>query len=91
MPLTIPHNRENVPRENRKSARHLTFQTAMIMCDTLSFGCAILDVSEHGVCILVPIGATVPESFVLRTDHDKVLRECRLAWREGSRIGASFV
>ena len=91
MPLTIVHKQGSAGAESRKGARHLTFQTGTIMYDMLSFGCAILNISEHGACILVPMGARVPESFTLRMDHDKALYDCRLAWREGARIGASFV
>jgi PilZ domain len=76
----------------RRSKRHLTFRTGKIVCSdgTISFDCAVLNISDHGACILVPVGATVPESFTLHVDHEKPVRECKLAWREGARIGASF-
>jgi len=76
----------------RRSERHLTLQTGKIVCPggTLSIDCAILNISDHGACILVPIGATVPASFTLSLDHDQSFHGCTLAWREGARIGASF-
>jgi len=79
--------------DKRRSERHLTLKTAKITCadETFSLDCAILDVSNHGACILVPKGAPLPEEFTLRLDHDKSLHRCRRAWRKGARVGVSFV
>jgi hypothetical protein len=81
-----------ITANKRKSARHLVFRTGRIVCsdETFSLECAILNLSDHGASILVPTGAVVPESFTLRMDHGNVILACKLAWREGVRIGVSF-
>jgi hypothetical protein len=78
--------------ENRKSERRLTLQTGKILGPDATFliDCAILNLSVHGACILVPVGATVADRFRLAIDHDRKRRECLVAWRDGARIGVSF-
>jgi hypothetical protein len=93
MSPTIADEPGSAVADNRKSERHLTFQTRRTGCsdETFLFDCAILNISDHSACILVPLGATVPEFYTLRTGHDKAIHECKLAWREGARIGALSV
>ncbi len=93
MSQNVGHVRGSAPANKRRSARQLTFQTGTIVCSDQAFSvqCAILNISEHGACILVPMGSTVSEAFTLLMDHDMARHECKLAWREGARIGASFV
>ena len=83
---------ENPITENRRSERRLTLQTGKIVSsdEALSFDCAILDISDHGARLLVPLGASVPDAFTLFMDHDKATHECKVTWREGPRIGVSF-
>ena len=78
--------------EIRRSERHLTLKTAKIVAanSAAAIDCAILNISEHGACILVPEGATVAGSFELFIDHDGSAHHCQLAWRQGTKIGVSF-
>jgi hypothetical protein len=78
--------------EHRKSERRLTFATGRIVAenDAYSLECAILNVSDHGACLLVPLGATTGDRFTLFTDGSDQARSCTVAWREGARIGVSY-
>jgi PilZ domain len=78
--------------ELRKHPRHLTLETAKIFVDSQSppIACAILNISAGGVCILLPSHAYVPGFFDMVMDRDGTLHECRIAWRDGDRIGVSF-
>lgn len=77
---------------HRRSERRLTLRTGKIFPPDreFSFDCAVLNISTHGACVLVPDGASVPENFTLRIDRDDAAHSCTLAWREGARIGVSF-
>jgi hypothetical protein len=78
--------------EHRRSERLLTFATGRIVVanDAYSLECAILNVSDHGACLLVPVGATTGDRFTLFIDGSDQARFCTIAWREGSRIGVSY-
>jgi hypothetical protein len=47
-------------------------------------------VSDHGACLLVPLGAVTGDRFTLVVDRSDEARLCTVAWREGSRIGVSY-
>jgi len=76
---------------HRKSERRLTLKTGRIVVanDAYSLECAVLNVSEHGACLLVPLGAVTGDRFTLFIDGSDKACACTVAWREGSRIGVS--
>jgi|RhiMethySRZTD1v2_1073278.scaffolds.fasta_scaffold1369855_2 hypothetical protein len=78
--------------ERRESPRWLTFRTGRIqsIATPSEIVCAILDISETGACILIPVGAQVHEVFDLAMDPEGASVPCRVAWRSGNRIGVSF-
>ena len=78
--------------EHRRSRRRLTFKTGRIVAEDNAYclECAILNVSEHGACVLVPIGASTADHFVLVFDGSDEHRDCTVAWRDGCRIGVSY-
>jgi hypothetical protein len=78
--------------EHRRSERRLTLKTGRIVVenDAYSLECAMLNVSDHGACLLVPLGAVTGDRFTLLVDGSDQARFCRLTWREGSRIGVSY-
>jgi hypothetical protein len=77
---------------HRRSERRLTLKTGRIVVenDAYSLECAILNVSDHGACVLVPLGAVTGDRFTLLVDGSDDARFCAVAWREGSRIGVSY-
>ena len=81
-----------IARGQRRSERHLTFRSAKIMVANHDYAleCAVLNVSEHGACMLVPVGSRVEDRFTLFIDGDEVPHRCTVAWRDGSRIGVSY-
>jgi len=78
--------------ELRKSERRLTLKTGRIVVenDAYPLECAILNVSDHGACVLVPLGAVTGDRFTLVIDGSDQGRSCTVAWRDGSRIGVSY-
>ncbi len=76
--------------EFRRSERRLTLKTGRIIAANGSLECAILNVSEHGACILVPDGSLTGDHFALLIDGDHEPHYCTVAWRDGARIGVSY-
>jgi hypothetical protein len=78
--------------EHRRSKRRLTFRTRRIVAanDAYCLECAILNISEHGACILVPAGASTGDRFALVIDGSDQHHDYTVAWREGCRIGVSY-
>jgi hypothetical protein len=81
-----------IARGQRKSERHLTFRSGRIVAANHDYSveCAVLNVSQHGACILVPVGSRVEDHFALFIDGGEVPHRCTVAWRDGSRIGVSY-
>ena len=81
-----------IARGQRRSERHLTFMSARIVAANhdYSIECAILNVSQHGACILATAGARIEDRFALFIDGSEEPRHCTVAWREGPRIGVSY-
>ena len=81
-----------IARGARRSERHLTFRTAKIVAANhdYSLECVVLNVSQHGACVLVPTGARIEDQFTLFIDGDDEPHRCVVCWRDGSRIGVSY-
>ena len=81
-----------IARGRRKSERILTFKTARIVAQNhdYSLECAVLNVSQHGACILLPAGTKIEDRFTLFIDGSDEPHHCAVAWREGVRIGVSY-
>ena len=81
-----------IARGQRRSERHLTFKTARIVAQNhdYSLECVLLNVSQHGACILVPVGSRIEDCFTLFIDGGDEPHHCTVAWRDGSRIGVSY-
>lgn len=78
--------------DSRSSPRALTLRTAQILGDGSAepIACAILDITNDGICVLVADAVAVPDRFFLRVDHDGWSRPCAVVWRKHHRIGVQF-
>jgi PilZ domain len=81
-----------IARGQRRSERHLTFRTARIVAENhdYSLECVVLNVSQHGACVLVPLGSRIEDRFTLFIDGHDDPHHSTVAWRDGSRIGVSY-
>ena len=53
--------------------------------------CVIVDISETGAQLEVPVGAEIPIEFALLIGGNaNVRRRCRVVWRSGNRVGVQF-
>ena len=76
--------------EQRQGPRWLTLRTGTIHGASGNIECAILDISERGACLLIPVGAKVDTTFELTTDFAGESFLCRVIWASPSRIGIAF-
>jgi hypothetical protein len=78
--------------ERRKEQRQLTLKTGKIISFDIQseIDCAILDISDGGARILLPVGIDLPDTFDLAVDPDGQAKYCRVVWKQGNRIGVSF-
>jgi hypothetical protein len=89
---TMPFQKQKFFPNRRQWQRQLTLKTATISSPVLPSGvdCAILDISEGGACILLPVGVSPPDTFDLSMHSGGQNYLCRVAWKAGPRIGVSF-
>ena len=76
--------------DRRKSERAETNEVAFISVAGSSTRCQIVNISSDGAAVDVPDAAYIPSRFRLMTEHDRVVRNCRIAWISENRIGVEF-
>jgi hypothetical protein len=79
-------------RDRRTHSRVLMWKTGKLSIadDAPTVECAILDMSDSGACILVPIAANIPATFSLMIDGLEGKYDCSLKWKRGARLGLEF-
>ncbi|WLB24274.1 PilZ domain-containing protein [Bradyrhizobium japonicum] len=79
-------------QERRRQQRIEINEAAYIFGDGSSICCRVVDITEHGAAIELPVSAghSMRDRFKLTIAKDRVDRNCRLIWRSGSRIGVQF-
>jgi hypothetical protein len=80
-------------QENRDNERKLVLRTGWIVHVHLPdpIGCAILNISRTGACVLVPTDANIPDVFDLAIDREYEPLRCRRIWQRGAKVGIKFV
>ncbi|ABA04728.1 hypothetical protein Nwi_1467 [Nitrobacter winogradskyi Nb-255] len=81
----------NSPTEDRRKHPRVEIdEPAYISMGGFSMRCRLLNVSPEGAALEVPNPASVPLSFQLMTEKDRVIRGCRVIWTKQNRIGVAF-
>jgi hypothetical protein len=77
--------------ERRYLPRRRVFRGGTMSSRRLNFwgSCTIRDVSGEGACLSTPDATRVPLEFEL-TMSDGGIKQCRVIWREGERLGITF-
>ncbi|MCP3442083.1 PilZ domain-containing protein [Bradyrhizobium sp. CCGUVB14] len=76
--------------ERRATERKEIDEVAYIAGDGSSICCRVVNISPGGAAIEVPNPSRLRLRFKLMLETDRIIRECRLIWRSGDRIGVSF-
>ncbi|MGM4877814.1 PilZ domain-containing protein [Bradyrhizobium sp. 956_D2_N1_5] len=79
-------------QERRRQQRIETNEVAYIFGDGSSICCRVVDLTDHGAAIELPLSAghNMRDRFKLMIAKDRVERNCRIIWRSGSCIGVEF-
>ncbi len=78
--------------ERRSGERFPTTLEGWILSETNGdpIACTVWDLSETGVCLLIPPPADIPLEFELKIPNQKAVAMVRLIWAIGDRYGARF-
>ena len=77
--------------EHRISRRTKTFKGGYIsFAMAADIDCVIRSLSATGACIEVKNSTGIPDAFMLLIKPERLRRSCKVAWREGGKIGVSF-
>jgi hypothetical protein len=76
--------------ERRKTQRHRVLKGATIAFDGNGLDCTVRNLSANGAALDVASPVSVPPSFTLVIETDRLIRRCHPVWRSDKRIGVAF-
>lgn len=76
--------------DRRKEPRKAVDEIAYIFGDGMGIECRISDLSASGAAIVVRDAVGLPQQFKLMAQNDRIVRNCRVVWMIGNRIGVGF-
>ena len=77
--------------ERRQYQRLRTFKGGSIIFGVAAaIDCTVRNMSMHGAAIEVASPVGIPDTFTLLIKPEFIKRNCRVAWREATRIGVEF-
>ena len=84
---------QDIPQENHRSAkRQRVLKDGKIVFNSNSsvINCTIRDISETGARIICDNPGGVPDECRLVTLSDNVIRDAKVMWRRGDKVGLRF-
>src|ERR1039458_3695027 len=76
--------------ERRKHSRTEVDEPGYISGDGSSTRCRVINISVEGAALEVPNASYVPGRFQLKTEKDRVIRQCRIVWIQQAKISVVF-
>jgi hypothetical protein len=91
--MAMPMGEVEAMVSRRKHIRHRSDApgTIAVFDGAPGIPCTLENVSIGGACIRFETNILLPPVFTLSVPAEKVDRRCELMWRDGNRIGVSFV
>ncbi|OAF18066.1 MULTISPECIES: PilZ domain-containing protein [Bradyrhizobium] len=77
--------------ERRREQRTSVSEIAYIAGDGSSMRCHVVNLSDHGAAIEISDKIYVRPRFKLMLERSRTIRDCRVIWSSGNRIGVEFV
>lgn len=77
-------------QDRRRTPRHRVFKGALIAFQGRSVSCTVRNMSDGGAGLELDGSQTVPPSFTLVLETDRVIRRCEMIWRTERRAGVAF-
>ena len=76
--------------EKRVARRHRVLKGATIAYDGNGLACTVRNLSSSGAAIELASAVSLPPSFTLVIETDKLIRRCHPVWSNDRRVGVAF-
>ena len=81
-----------VDTDRRKENRHRTLKAGLIAFNRAgTIECRVRNISPTGACLEVAGPAGIPDEFLLLIEHDQLKKNCRVVWRQPTKLGVQFI
>jgi PilZ domain len=76
--------------EKRATRRHRVLKGATIAFGGNDVACTVRNLSSTGAALDLASGMSLPPSFMLVIETDRIIRRCRPVWSREKRFGVAF-
>jgi hypothetical protein len=76
--------------EKRAAARHRVLKGASIAFDGNDLACTVRNLSSSGAALDFASSVSLPPSFTLVIQSDRLIRRCHPVWSNDKRVGVAF-
>jgi hypothetical protein len=81
-----------VADDRRKQPRHRTLKAGLIAFNRAgTIDCRVRNLSQIGAGLEVSSQVGIPDEFLLLVEHEHLKRQCRVVWRQPTKLGVEFV
>jgi hypothetical protein len=79
--------------DNRRAPRRRVFKDGVIQAKGLGTACTVRNLSDDGALLNSETAETVEtaDHLTLVIVSEKLVRKCRVIWREGNKMGVAFI
>ena len=76
--------------DNRRATRRRVFKDGVIQAKGLGTACTVRNLSDDGALLSAETAET-PEHLTLVIVSEKLVRKCKVIWRDGNKMGVAFI
>jgi len=76
--------------ERRRAPRHRVLKGATVAFNGIGLDCTVRNLSDSGAAIDFANAVSVPPSFMLTIQSDRLVRRCHPVWSSDRRVGVAF-
>jgi hypothetical protein len=76
--------------DNRRAPRRRVFKDGVIQAKGLGTACTVRNLSDTGALLNAEAEET-PDHLTLVIVSEKLVRKCRVIWRDGPKLGVTFL
>jgi hypothetical protein len=87
---SAPKSRRHAVDDNRRATRRRVFKDGVIQAKGLGTACTVRNLSDDGALLNAETAET-PEHLTLVIVSEKLVRKCKVIWRDGNKMGVAFI
>ena len=76
--------------ENRRAQRRRVFKDGVVQANGLGTVCTVRNISSTGALLIASTEET-PEQLTLVIISENLVKKCKGVWRDGNKMGVTFV